>query len=364
MPPGSTILPTDGGRDQPNAADIARWWAYLITPDAEVEVRVLYRDGLPAIGRFTDGRAFQQAVRQSDTDPAVSGIYATLNPVRLDPNWPYPRNRLHRGGRAAGDADILVRRWLLVDLDPQRPAHTNATVAERRAAIVTAQQIGHALAQLGWPRPAQGLSGNGVHLVYPLADWPNTPEMTVFVREMLQILAQRFTTTTVNVDGSVFNASRISKIYGTTPRKGDPTSERPWWPARLLAVPDRQHPLTIHQARRIWAWIPTPESSHDLRPAAPEVEGAGHRVPTPDALLALLTTWQIPVRSDPHPYNEGVRIFVECPWQAEHSGYSGMSETAVFWNARTHAVGFRCQHEHCQSRTWSTICTMHAQSER
>ncbi|WP_053958298.1 hypothetical protein [Sulfobacillus thermosulfidooxidans] len=337
----------------PDPNDIARWWAYLVVPDTDVEVRILYRQGPPAIGRFTDGRAFRQAITQADADAAVTGIYATLNPVRRDIPWSYPRNRLHRGGPAARDTDIATRRWLLIDLDPRRPPHTNATASERQAAFARAASIRDALTALHWPAPAQGISGNGAHLVYPLADWPNTPDTTAMVQQILHAVAARFSDAEVDVDQSVFNASRISKIYGTTPRKGDPVPDRPWWPARLLAVPDRQHPLTRDRALRVLGWVqPQKPPAHRLTPGG---RSASPRFVTVDHVITTLAAWGITVRSDPQLYGGWWRIWIECPWASEHSGFSGVSETAVFWDPATHRMGFQCQHAHCAHRTWQDV---------
>ena len=42
----------------------------------------------------------------------------------------------------------------------------------------------------------------------------------------------------VEIDTSVFNASRITKLYGTITRKGADTEERPHRQSRILDIPD------------------------------------------------------------------------------------------------------------------------------
>ncbi len=235
--------------------DIRRTWNLVAVPDQLVEVRILHRNGAPGLGRFTLVDAFERAVRHADDQPDVSGIYVTLNPVRSDASWPHPLNRIVVGGPGAKDADIAVRRWLLVDLDPRRPTKTNATAAEHQAAIDAAGRIGRALLNRGWPAPVQAISGNGAHLLYHLADWPNDPDSTKQAQRLLRTIAQRFTTETVDVDVTVFNASRISKVYGTTPKKGDQSPDRPWRPARILVQPDPLVPLTQIRANSIEDWL-------------------------------------------------------------------------------------------------------------
>lgn len=44
-------------------------------------------------------------------------------------------------------------------------------------------------------------------------------------------------------------------------------------------------------------------------------------------------------------------VWIECPWEQEHSSYTGDGETALFApDARYVWPGFRCLHEHCSHR--------------
>jgi hypothetical protein len=65
------------------------------------------------------------------------------------------------------------------------------------------------------------MSGNGGHLLFMLPDWKNTPDTVDVIKAMLAEIAKMFSTSTVNVDLSVYNPGRIWKVYGTTARKGD-----------------------------------------------------------------------------------------------------------------------------------------------
>ena len=60
------------------------------------------------------------------------GIYFIPNPVK--PETARAMNTVGIAGRTTADGDILERRWLLIDVDPVRPAGTNATDAEAGAA--------------------------------------------------------------------------------------------------------------------------------------------------------------------------------------------------------------------------------------
>lgn len=141
------------------------------------------------------------------------GVYITLNPVSITAG-------------SARDAVVIRRRWLLIDLDPVRPAGTSATDAERDAALMLGFTVAADLAARGWSQPRIVMSGNGCHLLYPI-DLPNDGASTALVKGVLKALAAKYDTPTVTVDTSVCNASRIVRVPGTWARKGPNTPERP-----------------------------------------------------------------------------------------------------------------------------------------
>jgi uncharacterized protein DUF3987 len=153
--------------------------------------------------------------------------YVTLNP--MDPELPASR-------RAAGDADVLRRLWLLVDCDPVRAAGTSATEEEKALAMELAAAVRGWLWALGWPPPVLADSANGGHLVYAI-ELPNDAAARDLVQAVLEALARRFDTPRVKIDTSVFNASRICKLYGTLTCKGEDAPERPHRRSRVLEVP-------------------------------------------------------------------------------------------------------------------------------
>src|SRR5262249_13671317 len=136
------------------------------------------------------------------------------------------------------DADVLRGSRLLVDLDPVRPAGISATDEEHALAIEQAHAVRGWLTERGWPAPIYADSGNGAHLIYGL-DLPNDPGSHDLVQGCLDALAVVFADERVTVDRQMFNASRISKLYGTLAAKGADTLERPHRIARILDAPER-----------------------------------------------------------------------------------------------------------------------------
>ncbi|HOD86410.1 MAG TPA: hypothetical protein PKK41_07360, partial [Methanoculleus sp.] len=108
--------------------------------DGVVEVRAL-ADGATHSGYFDDYTALARAAEALDADPAVAGIYVTLNapnPALLARRANRIKLRLSRRDATTADADIIRRRWFPVDIDPVRPSGVSSTDAEHNAAIAAA----------------------------------------------------------------------------------------------------------------------------------------------------------------------------------------------------------------------------------
>jgi hypothetical protein len=98
-----------------------------------------------------------------------------------------------------------------------------------------ARRVAQFLAGKKWEAPIAAMSGNGYHLLYR-TELPNDRESADLVRKFLASLSSMFDDETTKVDTSVFNASRICKVYGTAAKKGDDTPERPHRRSMLLRL--------------------------------------------------------------------------------------------------------------------------------
>jgi hypothetical protein len=142
------------------------------------------------------------------------------------------------------DHDILCRRWLLIDLDPTRPAGISSTDAEHERSITIAHDIWDGLRGEGWPDPVAADSGNGAHLLYWIKA-ANTPAIAQKIQRLLKAIKDDYAPADVDVDLTVYNAARITKAYGTLVKKGDHTPDRPHRRSRLLEVPVNLEELEI-----------------------------------------------------------------------------------------------------------------------
>lgn len=170
-----------------------------------------------------------------DTNPSVKGIYAVLN--RIAPSIltlrPDQINRIAKG-KATSEENVLRRRWLVLDFDPVKEtteANSSSTDAEKAEAFSRAQRCEEYLTSLGFPEPIRGDSGNGAHRIYRI-DMPNDDKSYDLIAAFLEKLTKEF-----NIDVTMKDAPRISKVYGTIARKGANTPERPHRRSCLVSIP-------------------------------------------------------------------------------------------------------------------------------
>lgn len=282
----------------------------ILVPSGIFEIRAPqarlngHRPGTAA-GYFDDpSAAAQAAARLSGTAP---GVYLTLNPV--DPALlARARNRLDpRAKHTTRDAEIMARRWLLLDFDPARPAGISSSHAEHEAALERAQQCRDWLALRRWPDPIYADSGNGAHLLYRI-DLPNDADSKGLIEAILKTLARQFGDDVVALDTGVFNAARIGKLYGTAACKGDPVPDRPHRIARILDAPESPFPVDLGLLR---ALCPAPATAHPpARPAATAGidHGGDFFAQVNAAALRALPAWVPSLLPAARSYHEGYRV--------------------------------------------------------
>lgn len=219
--------------------DTERFLELLWQPGDVREVRIPDTGYGSRAGYFDDPARAAAAVAEWD---GRANVYVTLNPVRPD-LLARAVNRLDKLKSTTADVDITGRRWLLVDVDPKRPAGVSATDAESAAALDVARAVWRYLDAESWPKPLVALTGNGYALLYP-TDLPNEPDTTAIVAGWLRGLAARFDTEAVSIDTTVSNAARIGCLVGTLKVKGDSTAERPHRRSAIVREPAEPVPVS------------------------------------------------------------------------------------------------------------------------
>ena len=316
----------------------------LFEPGDVIELRALHKGKKRTDAGYFDADHWPQLVAHAERlNSQGAAVYVTLNPVNPQLLGRYNNRVQDYADATATDNDIVMRRWLLVDIDPKRPKNTSATPAQFEAAQVTAQCVCHHLAGRGWPAPIVAESGNGMHLLYPLA-LPNDTASRDAVKAALQGLAARFDTDMVSIDVAVFNAGRITKLYGTVANKGDHTNAAPWRLSRLVSVPERSGPVTVEQLRDE-GQLPADDSQSDAGPAV------SHSINGADGfdLPIFLGRLGIGYDQDTHEGSDRYKLH-HCPFNPEH----GKGEAAVFRRA-SGALAFKCLHNTCAGNDWHRV---------
>ena len=222
---------------------ISQYLALFIQPTQVTELRAF---GDQIYAGWFDGEHLADMARVAVEleRKGTRGIYFLPNPVNPALMERSP-NRISVAGKTTTDADILARRWLLVDVDPVRPADTSASETERQQAWQVASHVQATLQAAGFTCPIIGSSGNGWHLSYSV-DYVNGPQSRDQFRAILQGLDRRCSSQQARVDVKTYNAARIWKLYGTTSRKGGHSDERPHRMSWI--VEDGEKPQGLHQA--------------------------------------------------------------------------------------------------------------------
>ena len=221
--------------DAQNIADAIK---ILFEPGQVVELRVPNAGKSGTIsGYFNDHRKLAQELERLSGN--VGAVYYTVNPVNPALLARANNRCIEYAKNTTNDApdNIIQRRWLLIDCDPVRPANISASDDEKAAAKELVLEVRKHLSDCGWPDPLIADSGNGYHLLYRI-DLPNNDEARSLLESVLKALAARFDNSQVKIDQKVFNASRITKAYGTMACKGDSIPERPYRLSQMFKAPE------------------------------------------------------------------------------------------------------------------------------
>lgn len=236
MAPRSQGVTGSGMQSQHDYAELEYAFSAFTEPGQVFEVRLLHHNKKRVDAGYFDLPA-HAATAIAGLQESYAGIYFTPNPVEPD-LAARAYNRISPWATLTTmDNHILRRKWLLIDIDPDRPSGISSTQEELENALKLMNTIAAMLEfEYGWPRPYINISGNGCHGLYSI-DEPNTEEVRDVIQNFLKTLNGRFKALGCSVDSTTFNASRIFRVPGTWARKGDNIPTRPHRKAYMLAEP-------------------------------------------------------------------------------------------------------------------------------
>jgi hypothetical protein len=181
--------------------------------------------------REIDGSRIDKAIIEAEAVAFDKGLYFTMNPAR--------RRKVSVG--QVRNEDVVRRRWILIDIDRDLPKEIktlNATHDEKQAIIGTLDAVDQFFTRCGWPCPVMVDSGNGIHLYFRV-DLPNDEPSHDLVKRFLKALSRRFSVPGISeIDTSVHDARRVSKLPGSWVRKSEHTEERPHRKCTMWHCPD------------------------------------------------------------------------------------------------------------------------------
>jgi hypothetical protein len=142
---------------------------------------------------------------------------------------------------ATSDNDILAYHLFAIDIDPVRKSGISSSDVEKQAVYEIVVVIKKWLSEQGIEALLAD-SGNGYHLLVPTIPYKgeHVNEAAENIHVLLQLLDRKFSTDKATVDTTVYNPSRIFKLYGTKAIKGSDLPSRPhrWANIDLTNIPE------------------------------------------------------------------------------------------------------------------------------
>lgn len=235
--------------------------------------------------------------------------------------------------KTTSDDNISARDYILIDIDPKRASGVSASAEEVDKAKKVGREIYKYLKGQGFTEPISAFSGNGFHLLYKV-DLANTQENTELVKTFLQTLDMMFSDEFADVDATVYNAARITKLYGTASRKGASTEDRPHRESFIIKAPDEIKTLDKAYIQKIANLYPKEE------PKSWKNNYQNNRF----NLDKFITDHGISILKR-QKFKEGEKLIIDCPFDENHKG-----DGAIF-RLNNGALGYKCFHNGCSHRS-------------
>lgn len=318
-----------------NEIQIRKFFEVIKDNEKLTEVRIIGERGKTFSGYFSDVDTLINAIKPYDK----YNIYFTLNTIQAACASRTQNNIIVQSPKSTtSDIDIHYREWILIDFDPKRPSDTNATEEEKETTQKVVNKVYSYLRSQGFSSPIICDSSNGYHLLYKVL-LNNTPKNTAIIKKFLNTLNLMFSTDEVEIDTSVFNASRICKLYGTTSRKGSNTKSRPQRESKILKIPDKIELTSISLFENIGKEMPEPEK--------PSYQ---NNYNTSFDLDEFIRKHNITITKE-IPTSNGKKLLLEqCPFDSNHK-----SPDSALFVMNSGAIGFKCFHNSCQHRSWRDV---------
>lgn len=310
----------------------------ILKPDNEpFEIRVKYKDKSIYSGYFNDA---DTCINQLYALPnGENNAYITLNKINSACMSRTQGNHfIKKSDATTSDGDIVGYEWLLIDLDPQRPTDTSSSKDEIDKAKIVGQKVFDFMNVIGFSKPVQAMSGNGYHLLYRI-NLKNDTENKKLVETILKTLDMLFSDDYVKVDTTVYNPSRICKLYGTVAQKGKHTEDRPHRLSYIIGDYAEVRNTDRGYLTKLCDMYPT------------KTETAKYNKYNAKDFDIEAWMQKYGLRYKQSSYADGTKYVLEhCPFDSSHK----YPDSAIF-RSRDGAIGFRCLHNSCNCNTWHDV---------
>ena len=318
-------------------ATIRKWYAILKDDKELVEIRILDPASRRTYsGYFKDVDTLISAIRPFDN----CAIYFTLNVIDEACYSREQHDKISLKPKSTtSDNEIIARKWVLIDIDCEKPSDTNSTDEEKELAKQVVNNVYKFLRDEGFEKPIICDSANGWHILLKQAMIANA-ENTETMKKFLQVLDMYFSTDKVKIDITTYNNSRICKLYGTYSRKGANTKERPQRCSGFIRIPDEIKITPNEYFEKVASYYPEPykkDSSNDY--------GASNF-----DLDSFINQYGIKVFSKSESQAYTKYVLETCPFNSAHRH----PDSAIF-KMRDGSIGFRCLHSSCSHYTWKDV---------
>lgn len=273
-------------------------------------------------------------------------IYFVMNEIKRECLSRVQYNRIQLVDKKMNctvDNDIEGRNWILIDIDSKRSTGVSASKEEKDESAKIANKIFSYLRDVGFSEPICTDSGNGYHLLYSVS-LKNDDENKVLIDNFLKSLDVMFSNEMAQVDKSVFNASRITKIYGTFARKGRSTADRPHRQSRILKAPEQIKPTPKALIQKVADLLPKPE-----KPTFTNNYGKDEF-----QLESFMQTHGISYTSRTDVGGATKYVLDHCVFNSDHKG-----KDAVIFQMANGAIGYKCLHNSCSHYKWQDVRKMY-----
>lgn len=317
------------------------WYKSLKNNKDLVEIRLLKKNAKPYSGYFTNIDVILSELKKFYDDNYH--VYFTLNEVHPSCYNKIQRDKLQMGGSTTGDDQISKRTCLFIDFDPVRIPDTSSTNAQLKESARRALDVEKFLSEYGFPEPIHGLSGNGCHLLYDI-DIPNNDKTKETFKRFYNTIAGLFSDRMIDIDKSVFNASRIGKVFGTYARKGANTEEAPHRLSKITSIPKDRKKVSLTSIMIVANLLPTKEEVAKYAKFE-NPNGTGVDVD------GFLQKHNIAVKRE-ESYHGGRKIVLEhCVYNEAHK-----APDAVIFVSSEGIPSYHCSHNSCADKNgWHNL---------